>query len=100
MKRLLLWFFLPVPVSPQSTDLIIHNATVWTVDERQPLAEAIAMSSGRITAVGSNEDVLKSRTQGTRLLDVRGAFVVPGFNDNHVHFASAAQFLEFNIMAV
>ena len=41
---------------------------------------------------------LKLRGPNTRVIDLKGRFVVPGFNDNHVHFASAAQFLEFNIM--
>ena len=43
---------------------------------------------------------LKLRGPNTQVIDLRGRFVTPGFNDNHVHFASAAQFLEFNIMAV
>ncbi|HXQ71844.1 MAG TPA: amidohydrolase family protein, partial [Pyrinomonadaceae bacterium] len=42
----------------------------------------------------------KYRTPQTRAIDLKGRFVIPGFNDNHVHFASAAQFLEFNIMRV
>jgi hypothetical protein len=91
---------IPPALSQQAADLILHNATVWTVSDKQPTAQAVAVKDEKIIAVGSNADVLKHRGSATRLIDLRGAFVTPGFNDNHVHFASAAQFLEFNIMAV
>jgi len=83
----------------QSADLILHNGFVWTVDDKNPTAQAVAIKAGKFIAVGSSSDVLKLRGAGTQVIDLRGRFVVPGFNDNHVHFASAAQFLEFNIMA-
>ncbi|MCH8127556.1 amidohydrolase [candidate division KSB1 bacterium] len=81
-------------------DLIVHNATIWTVDEKNPRAEAVAIQDGKFIAVGSDEEVLPLQGANTQLIDLNGEFVVPGFNDNHVHFASAARFLEFNIMAV
>ena len=58
----------------------------------------MAIKDGKFVVVGSNTSALKLSGQNTRVIDLKGAFVVPGFNDNHVHFASAAQFLEFNIM--
>jgi predicted amidohydrolase YtcJ len=84
----------------QPADLIVHNGIVWTVDDRNPTAEAVAIRGTTIVAVGLNADALKHRGPKTRTIDLRGAFVLPGFNDNHVHFASAAAFLEFNIMNV
>ena len=81
-------------------DLILHHGVFWTVNERQPAAEAAAIRGGRFLAVGSNEQALRHRGSKTRVIDLEGRFVLPGFNDNHVHFASAAQFLEFNIMNV
>ena len=60
----------------------------------------MAIKDGKFVFVGSNEVALKQRGPNTRVIDLRGDFAVPGFNDNHVHFASAAQFLEFNIMRV
>ncbi len=75
-----------------SADLILHNGFVWTVDGAKPQAEAIATRGEQIIKVGSNAEVLKLRSANTRAIDLKGAFVVPGFNDNHVHFASAAQF--------
>ena len=81
-----------------SNILIFYNANIWTVDEENPTAEAVAIKDGKFIAVASNEEVLKLKHANTRKRDLRGNFVVPGFNDNHVHFASAARFLEFNIM--
>ncbi len=84
--------------NPEANRLILHNAIVWTVDEDNPTAEAVAIKDGNIIAVGSNEEVLELKNANTQTIDLQGNFVVPGFNDNHVHFASAARFLEFNIM--
>ncbi len=78
--------------SDRPADLILHNATVWTVDETRPRAEAIAVRGEKILRVGSNAEVMKLRGRETRVIDLKGAFVVPGFNDNHIHFASAASF--------
>lgn len=82
----------------QDADLILHNGMIWTVNEDNPTAEAVAARDGEIIVVGDNEQALATEGPGTRVIDLDGKFVVPGFNDNHVHFASAAQFLEFNIM--
>jgi predicted amidohydrolase YtcJ len=85
---------------PAGADLILHNGVIWTVDAKNPQVQAVAVRDGKFVAVGSDESVLKLRGLRTRVIDLQGRFVVPGFNDNHVHFASAAQFLEFNIMRV
>jgi predicted amidohydrolase YtcJ len=85
---------------PKAADLILHNGFIWTVDSKNSTAQAVAITDGRFVAVGSNEAVLKLRGPDTKVIDLQGNFVTPGFNDNHVHFASAAQFLEFNIMAI
>ena len=83
---------------PQPADLILHNGIIWTVDSKNSTAEAVAIREGKFIVVGTNKDALSLRGPKTQVIDLRGSFVTPGFNDNHVHFASAAQFLEFNIM--
>ena len=85
-------------VAQAQADLILHNGAIWTVDEKNPTVQAVAIKDGKFIVVGSNAAALKLRGPNTRIIDLKGSFVVPGFNDNHVHFASAAQFLEFNIM--
>ena len=84
----------------QGADKIMHNAQIWTVDDQNPQAEAVAVQDGEIIAVGSDDQVMDYQGSNTEMLDLEGAFVLPGFQDNHVHFASAARFLEFNIMQV
>jgi predicted amidohydrolase YtcJ len=77
---------------PDAAELILHNGFIWTVDESKPQAEAVAVRGDRVIKVGGNEEVLALKDGSTRLIDLKGAFVTPGFNDNHVHFASAASF--------
>jgi predicted amidohydrolase YtcJ len=87
------------PVAPMApADLILHRCVVWTGEAARPRAEAVAMRGGIIAAVGSEVEVMRLRGHATTVIDLGGAFVVPGFSDNHTHFASAARFLEFNIM--
>lgn len=97
---LFLALFAGMQQSPRSevADLILHNGVIWTVDEKNATAQAVAIKDGKFVVVGTNSEALKLRGPDSRVIDLQGRFVVPGFNDNHVHFASAAQFLEFNIM--
>lgn len=94
---LLVFALFAAPQAPRA-DLILHNGMIWTVDAKNPTAQAVAVKDGKFVAVGADNAVLALRGPQTRVIDLQGRFVVPGFNDNHVHFASAAQFLEFNIM--
>ncbi len=87
-----------IPAGAGPADLILHNGYIWTVSDENPTAQALAVRDGRFSVVGSNEEILKQRGHRTRVVDLRGRFVLPGFIDSHVHFASAARFLEFNIM--
>jgi predicted amidohydrolase YtcJ len=84
-------------MSPDPADLILRNGLIYTVDSTNTLTEAVAIRGGKFVFVGSNKDSARFKGKQTRVIDLKGQFVVPGFNDNHVHFASAAQFLEFNI---
>jgi len=85
-------------MSPDPADLILRNGLIYTVDSTNTMTEAVAIREGKIVFVGSNNDVKRYKGKQTRIIDLKGQFVLPGFSDNHVHFASAAAFLEFNIM--
>jgi predicted amidohydrolase YtcJ len=85
-------------MSPDPADLILRNGLIYTVDATNTMTEAVAIRGGKFVFVGSSKDVMRYRGKQTRVIDLKGQFVLPGFNDNHVHFASAAQFLEFNLM--
>jgi predicted amidohydrolase YtcJ len=69
-------------------DLVVVNANVRTMDAQRPSAEAVAIFGERIAAVGSNEEIRRLAGERTRVVDARGALVLPGFNDAHVHFLS------------
>ncbi len=98
--RFLLWLFpfLLVLMSIDSpthadkpglaADLIILNAKVHTMDQNQPVAEAIAIYGNRIVAVGSTKEIRKLVGSNTKQIDAKGQLVLPGFNDAHTHFMS------------
>ncbi len=67
-------------------DLILLNGKIWTVDAARPWAEAVAVRGGRIAAVGTTAEVGRLGGAETQVIDLRGAFVLPGFIDSHVHF--------------
>jgi len=67
-------------------DLIVVNANVHTGSKTQPKAQAIAVSGGKIVAVGTDAQIRAMAGPQTKLIDAGGKTVVPGFNDAHVHF--------------
>jgi predicted amidohydrolase YtcJ len=69
----------------EEPEIILYNANIWTVDEMQPRAEAVAISDGKFMAVGSNKEVLRLASGLTRKLDLGFKTVLPGFNDAHAH---------------
>jgi predicted amidohydrolase YtcJ len=98
MKRIiLLWSCLIASVFAQSkptADLIITNAKIWTVDPKQPAAEAVAVRGDRILAVGSASDIDALRGLETKVVDASGKVLLPGFNDAHVHFIDGGRQLD------
>ncbi len=89
----LLWFcltpsFLP-PADP--ADVVFVNGNVYTVNEKQPRAEAIAVKGDRIVFVGSNANAKQFQGRGTRVIDLHGETVVPGMTDAHYHFIGVGQ---------
>jgi len=75
----------PAAAATPPADLVLKNAIVHTVDAKSPRAEAVAVRANRIVAVGTNADVLPLVGPKTRLLDLAGRTVVPGFDDSHAH---------------
>jgi predicted amidohydrolase YtcJ len=81
--------FLPAPALVQAqqqvADLILTNARIYTVDERRPLGEAMAIAGGRVRFVGSERGALALKGPRTRVIDLDGRTVIPGMVDAHAH---------------
>ena len=80
----------PVPAksSDQVPDIIFVNGDIYT-QAKPARAQAIAVRDGHIVAVGSNDEIRKLRGGHTQVFDLGGHFVMPGFNDAHVHLEEA-----------
>jgi hypothetical protein len=72
-------------------DLIIRDAHIVTVDAAFSIAGAAAIRDGRFIAVGSDAEVMKSKGPNTRVVDLHGKTVLPGFNDTHVHLTAGEE---------
>lgn len=66
-------------------DLILHNGRIHTLDSQRTFASALACRDGKFVAVGDDADVLRLKGESTRVIDLNGRTVVPGFNDAHNH---------------
>src|SRR5262245_13479241 len=78
--------FYTAPVAAaEPADLVVRHATVLTVDAKQPTASAFAVRGGTFVAVGSDEAVKDLIGTDTKVLDLAGKTIVPGFIDAHIH---------------
>lgn len=77
------------PLEEEKPDLVLHNGNIHTVNPMQPHAQAIAISRGRIVAIGSDSDVVHLASPLTKKIDLGQKKVLPGFIDAHSHPAMA-----------
>ncbi len=77
----------------QVADLILTDADIWTGDDANPRAEAVAVAGNRILAVGTADEVDGFRGRATQVISLGGQYVGPGFIDNHTHFNRAGELL-------
>ena len=83
----------------EDVDLLLTNGNVYTVTEKQPKAEAVAVKATRIVFVGSNDDA--KRFHAARIVDLHGGTVVPGFTDSHCHiFGIGEREMRFNMEGI
>lgn len=66
--------------------LVIEHAHIRTLDQKRPLAQAMAIVDGQIAVVGNADDVRPYKARGVQVFDAGGATVIPGFIDTHVHY--------------
>ncbi len=91
LLALLTLFFAMMPHAARAqADLVVHNANIYTVDDEQPRAEALAVRAGRLLMVGSDEAVLGAYPDAEHL-DAAGQTLIPGLIDAHVHLMGLGQ---------
>jgi predicted amidohydrolase YtcJ len=82
---LALTFFNAKAIAQSPADAIYHGGDIVTIDDNYPQAEAVAIKDGKIIAVGKKADVLKLKGNNTKLIDLDGKTLMPGFVDGHGH---------------
>jgi len=70
----------------EMADLVLINGLVWTGEEALPWAEAVAVQGEKILAVGKSREIKNLAGKKTRVVDLAGSLVLPGFIDSHTHF--------------
>jgi predicted amidohydrolase YtcJ len=85
----------------ERADLIVTNARVLTMDPERPRAEAVAVANGRILVVGDADEVEALAGSDARRIDARGATVLPGFIESHLHlFMGGAELAHLQLLGV
>jgi predicted amidohydrolase YtcJ len=95
MRRWALVFSLAVAVAgaaePPRADIVFKNGNIYTVQEKQPRAEAVAVRGARIVFVGTNAEARSFEGPRTKVVDLGGATVVPGLTDAHCHLKGVGE---------
>jgi predicted amidohydrolase YtcJ len=101
MNRALAFYFFSLSLVVSSSgaadapaDRVYRNAAVFTADEKNPAAEAVAIRDGRIVYVGSNAGAVPFIGPATKIVDLHGGFLMPGLIDGHLHPLEAGQRLQ------
>ena len=92
-------FFVVGMARAEDVDLLLTNGNIYTVTEKQPRAETVAVKANRIVFVGSNDDA--KRFHAAKIVDFHGGTVVPGFTDSHCHiFGIGEREMRFNMEGI
>jgi predicted amidohydrolase YtcJ len=78
-------------LAQQTVDTIVTNAKILTVDANFRVVEALAINQGRIVGRGTSAEMASYAGPNTKIIDVKGATVIPGLIDNHFHFTRAVE---------
>ena len=80
----------PAPLPAVNEEAVFINGTIYTVDSNQPWAEALYINRGIIEFVGDNAGARQVAPENASIIDLEGAFVMPGIHDVHLHPLEAA----------
>jgi predicted amidohydrolase YtcJ len=82
-----------------AADLVLRNGKIVTLDPAAPNAQAIAITNGKITAVGTNVQIAREIQPATKVIDLAGRLAIPGFIEGHGHFTGIGQMkMSLNLM--
>ncbi len=87
------FLFIILSIQAQQMKTAFINGKIYTVNEKQPYAEAVVVEGNKISFVGSNEEAKKFIDASTNIIDLKGKLMLPGFIDDHVHFISGGLYL-------
>src|SRR5215831_19958777 len=91
LLSILLFTSVPSGRAVEPADLVFINGNIYTVNQKAPHAEAVAIKADRILFVGSNAAAKAYQGSKTRVIDLHGATVLPGMTDAHYHFLGVGQ---------
>ncbi len=83
-------FFLAVLLAP-AADLVLRKGKIVTLDDAAPQVQAIAITHGKIVAVGTDAQIAAQIQPSTRVIDLGGKLAIPGFIEGHGHFTGVGQ---------
>jgi predicted amidohydrolase YtcJ len=82
-----------------AADLVLRNGKIVTLDPATPNAQAIAITNGKITAIGANAQIAREIQPATKVIDLAGRLAIPGFIEGHGHFTGIGQMkMSLNLM--
>jgi predicted amidohydrolase YtcJ len=84
MKEVINW---EAESTVKKADIIFYNGTIYTMEDQTPICDAMSIINDRILAVGNEIAVMKQRGPNTKVIDLNGRTLVPGFIDAHIHMA-------------
>jgi predicted amidohydrolase YtcJ len=88
MKRILI---LTLATLAPAADLVLRNGKIVTLDPANPQAQAVAITAGKIVALGTNAQIASQIQPSTKVIDLAGKLAIPGFIDGHGHFTGVGQ---------
>ncbi len=80
-----------IPFLMLCADLVLRNGNIVTLDPAKPRVEAMAITAGKIVAVGSNAEIAKQIQPATKVIDLGGKLAIPGFIEGHGHFMGVGE---------
>ena len=80
----------PIPIPNAENEIVFYNGDIYTVNDAQPWVSAVYVRNGVIVQIGEDEAIINAASDNAELVNLRGAFMMPGIQDVHVHPLEAA----------